>query len=122
MKCKVVIFGEDKTQKFSCEGELILRKAGFSLSYVFDGNKCLLSYDGEILYHQQKGEIPVNLEFVANKKTLCKIGEGNFCGEFPVLTHILQVQLGTQNISVNVVYELNGDKKQMQIFAEFEGV
>ena len=118
MKCKVVLYGEDKTQNFSCIGELILGGNNFSLSYVFNGDSCSLTYDGRILRHQKQGEIPVNIEFALNKKTLCKIGDGEFFGEIPVFTNSLNVHMGAQNLSVTVVYELNGECKKMQIFAE----
>lgn len=118
MKCKVVLCGEDKTQNLSCIGDLILSEKCFTLSYIFDGNCCLLAYDGKILRHEKKGEIPVCIEFVANKKSLCKIGEGGFCGEIPVFTKDLKVQFGAKKISVAVGYELGGEEKLMQIYAE----
>lgn len=118
MKCKVLICGEDKTQNFSCEGELIFSKEGFSLSYVFEGNKCLLEYNGEILRHQTKGEIPVKIDFVANGKSVCKIGGDGFCGEIPVVTKFLNVTTDAEKLCVAVVYGLNGEEKKMQIIAE----
>ena len=118
MKCKVVLYGEDKTQNFSCIGELILGEKNFSLSYVFNGDSCRLTCDGQILHHQKQGEIPVNMEFALNKKTLCKIGNGEFFGEIPVFTNSLNVHTGAKTLSVSVVYELDGEGKKMQIFAE----
>lgn len=118
MKCKVVLFGEGQAQNFSCFGELVLNGKRFNLSYVFGGDSCLLTYDGKILRHEKKGEIPVCIEFTENRNTLCKIGSGGFYGEIPVLTNSLDVRLGTDNIFVNVVYRLDGDVKQMKISAE----
>ncbi|MCH5148713.1 MAG: DUF1934 family protein [Clostridiales bacterium] len=118
MKCKVVLCGEEKTQNFSCIGELNLGEKSFSLSYVFNGDSCRLSYDGQLLRHQRQGEIPVLIEFDLNKRTLCKIGSGEFSGLIPVLTHSLNVQTGAKTASVSVVYELDGEDKKMQIIAE----
>ena len=117
MKCKVVLYGVEQTQNLTCLGELLLNEKSFNLSYIFGGDSCLLTYDGEILRHEKKGEIPVCIEFIANKKSLCKIGDGKFCGEIPVLTNSLDVRLGTKDISVSVVYELDGEAKQMKISA-----
>lgn len=118
MKCKVTLCGKDNTQNLSSAGELILNKTGFLLSYDFDGDKCILSYDKEKLCHEKSGEIPVLIEFVLNKKTLCKIGSGNLYGEIPVFTNSLNVHMGTKSVSVAVFYNLDGEENQMQILAE----
>ena len=118
MKCKVVILGEDKTQNHSCVGELILSGKMFSLSYIFEGDSCLLTYDGEILQHEKKGEIPVYMQFIENKSTLCKVGEGEYRFEIPVFTNCLKVQTDPKSVNIEIVYELAGEDKRMQIFAE----
>lgn len=118
MKCKVVLCGEKKEQNFACAGELNLGKNSFTLSYLFDKSHCLLTYDGQILRHEKRGEIPVCIEFTENKNTLCKIGEGEFSGSVPVFTKSLIVHMGAQTVSISVFYELDGEVKKMQILAE----
>lgn len=118
MKCNVVLYGDGQNQNFSFVGELILCEKYCSLSYNFNGDDCLLTYDGELLRHENKGEIPVNIEFVPNKKTLCKIGSGEFFGEIPVLTNSLEVRIDDKKVFIDVVYELGGENKQMKISAQ----
>ena len=117
MKCKVVLHSDGQTQNFSCVGELILNEKSFSLSYTFGPDICFLTYDGEILRHEKKGEIPVSIEFVSSGKTLCKIGSDGFSGEIPVYTNSLEVRVCDGNISIEIVYELGGENKQMKISA-----
>lgn len=118
MKCKIVLCGEEKTQNFSCVGELNSGKDSFSLTYVFNGDSCNLSYDGRLLRHEKRGEIPVIIEFDLNKKTLCRIGSGELLGQIPVFTHNLNVHMGANSASISVIYELDGEYKKMQIVAE----
>lgn len=118
MRCNVVLFGEGETQNFSCTGELFLFEGSFSLSYFFGFDPCFLTYNGELLTHKKSGEIPVSIEFAENKKTLCKIGNGEFSGKIHVFTKSLIVQKDTRKISVEVVYELDGEERQMKISAE----
>lgn len=118
MKCKVVLFGGQKTQNFSCVGELDFSEKGFTLSYVFDGDRCRLTYDGRLLRHEKGGEIPVCLEFDLNKKTLCQIGSGGLSGQIPVFTKSLNVHTDVKTVSVSVAYELDGEDMKMQIIAK----
>ncbi len=118
MKCNVVLCGEGCGEDFSCAGELQFNGKNFSLSYIFGGDKCLLTYDGSILRHRKGGEIPVSLEFIQGKNTLCKFGDGKLSGEIPVFTENLQIEISTQKIYIYVVYELGGERKEMKISAE----
>ena len=118
MKCKVVIQSEDKTQNLSCIGELIFSEKGFSLSYDFEGDSCLLTYDGDILRHEKRGEIPVHMEFIKSKTALCTVGEGEYRFEMPVFTNCLNVNVGIKDVNIEVDYDLAGENKKMQILAE----
>ena len=118
MKCKIVLCGEEKTQNFSCVGELNVGKDSFSLTYVFNGDSCNLSYGGQLLRHEKRGEIPVLMEFDLNKKTLCRIGSGELLGQIPVFTKSLNVHMDAKSVRVSVFYELDGEDKKMQIIAE----
>ena len=97
-----------------------MNEKSFSLSYVFGGDSCRLTYDGQGLKHRKSGEIPVSLEFVSNRKTLCKIGDGEFSGEIPVYTHSLSVRIDADKVFIEVGYELDGENKQMKISAQME--
>ena len=118
MQCKVVLYGDGRTQNFSCAGELFVFEKSFSLSYFYGLDNCSLTYDGQILQHKKFGEIPVSIEFIANKKTLCRIGNDEFSGKIPVFTNSLEVQFCDKKIFIDVVYELDGENKQMKISAE----
>lgn len=118
MRCNVVLYGDEENQNFSCLGELFLFEKSFSLSYFFGLDNCSLTYDGQLLRHKKSGEIPVCIEFAKNKKTFCKIGNGEFSGKIPVFTKSMTVQMGAKKLSVEVVYELDGEAKQMKISVE----
>lgn len=118
MRCNIVIYGDEQTQEFSCVGELFLFEKDFSLSYMFGLDNCFLTYDGQLLRHKKTGDIPVEIEFVPNKRTLCRIGSGEFSGKISVFTNSLEVQICDNRISIDVVYELDGENKQMKISAD----
>lgn len=118
MMCSVVLYGDGQTQNFSCTGELFLFKKSFSLSYMYGLENCFLTYDGELLRHKKTGEIPVEIEFVTNSQTLCKIGSGEFSGEIPVFTKSLKVQVSAEKVFIDIVYELDGENRQMKISAD----
>ena len=118
MRCKVVLYGDEQTQDYSCFGELIIFGKYCSLSYDYGLDNCFLSYDGQLLKHKKSGEIPVEIEFIPNKITFCKIGNGEFSGEIPVYTNSLKVHNCADKLSIEVVYKLDGENKRMNISAE----
>lgn len=72
MKCKVnITYGESSAGGYECNGELKFENGGFSLDYVFDGDKCKLCFDGNVLTQTRRGKMSVDVTFINGKQSVC---------------------------------------------------
>lgn len=70
MKCKVTITGADG--KVHCSsGEYRATYGGCLLEYVYEGDRCELSYDGNIFRQKRRGKFDVDMVFAEGAETLC---------------------------------------------------
>lgn len=95
----------------SSEGEFSLTDSGCMLNYSLDGDKCVLTVNGETVTQERRGEQNVSISFERGKTTQCTIGNGGLSGGYEIFTRNIEIFYGKGGFKISLEYESGSEKE-----------
>lgn len=122
MNCKVTIIskGEGFESDIKTSGVLKERENSFTLNYSIEGDECALSYDGGAVTQQRRGGQNIEMTFIKDKTTACKIGTGNFAGEFPLYCKDINFTKDECGIKLSLKYNCGEGDINLCLTADYQ--
>ena len=117
--CKLTITTSVDGQKteFSSQGELSLSTFGATLRYRQENAVVTVTWDGESVCIERKGDYSLKLLLQRGTRTIGSIGIGGNEGEVEVETHRVEYAVGKNSLLAMLHYELiiGGEAQRMQL-------
>lgn len=112
MECTVVIRSRGRgwtDEKITC-GELVKTADSEELSYLLDGDHCVLTISESGLVQKRRGIENIIITFKEGKYTECTIGEG-ILGSYKIFTRKAEVVRRNKGLHIALNYESGEDRE-----------
>lgn len=115
MNCKVTITGAGNPTV--SQGALFYTDAGFSLDYLFEGDRCRLFVSHGTVTLSRRGSFDYDVTFKEGEETACVLHCGGLSGSVPVKTLFLSASKTGDRADVKLKYLLGGEKTEINLSA-----
>lgn len=117
--CKLTIttYVDGQKTEFSSQGELALSAFGATLRYRQENAVVTVTWDGENVCIERKGDYTLKLLLQRGARTIGSIGIGGNEGEVEVETHRVEYAVSKNSLLVMLHYDLiiGGEAQRMQL-------
>ena len=115
--CKIIIKsqGDGWTDDKRILGTIDEKDGVYTLSYILDGDKCLLKIYPSKVEQKREGELNINVQFINQTKTQCQINSMGLVGGYSIFTKEIIFNCQKAGCSLTLIYLSGDDKEQIKL-------